>query len=167
MLESSQKSSENQRSFLPLTGIVWLLAWLTAHIPRGLGVGSRGRILYTHTLGPTPELFQSTWSDLRICTFKCLPSDLMIDHIQYPINTPGIPYQLSLGFLRWRQWDRTHLPMQETQETPVQSLSHEDPLEEGMATHSIVLARKIPWTEEPDGLYSSWGHKDEDMNEAT
>ena len=31
----------------------------------------------------------------------------------------------------------------------------EDPLEEGMATHSSILAEKIPWTEEPGGLYSS------------
>ena len=34
----------------------------------------------------------------------------------------------------------------------VRSLSGEDPLEEGMATHSSVLAWKIPWTEEPGGL---------------
>ena len=40
--------------------------------------------------------------------------------------------------------------MQETQETQVQSLgSCPPPLQEGMATHSSVLARKIPWTEEP------------------
>ena len=38
------------------------------------------------------------------------------------------------------------------QETPVQSLDWEDPLEEGMATHSIILAWKIPWTEEPGRL---------------
>ena len=41
-----------------------------------------------------------------------------------------------------------------TQETPVQSLDPEDPLEEGMATPSSTLARKIPWTGEPDGLQS-------------
>ena len=40
------------------------------------------------------------------------------------------------------------------QETWVQSLSREDPLEEGMATHSRILAWRIPWTEEPGGLYS-------------
>ena len=34
------------------------------------------------------------------------------------------------------------------------SLGQEDPLEEGMATHSSVLARRIPWTEEPGGLES-------------
>ena len=40
------------------------------------------------------------------------------------------------------------------QETWVQSLGGEDPLEEGMATHSSILAWRIPWTEEPDGLQS-------------
>ena len=40
------------------------------------------------------------------------------------------------------------------QETQVQSLCWEDPLEEGMATHSSVLALRILWTEEPGGLYS-------------
>ena len=34
----------------------------------------------------------------------------------------------------------------------VQSLGQEDPLEEGMATHSSILAWRIPWTEEPGGL---------------
>ena len=38
------------------------------------------------------------------------------------------------------------------QKTQVQSLGQEDPLEKGMATHSSILAWKIPWTEEPDGL---------------
>ena len=40
-------------------------------------------------------------------------------------------------------------------ETWVQSLSWEDPLEEGMATHSSILAWKIPQTEEPGGLKST------------
>ena len=38
------------------------------------------------------------------------------------------------------------------QESRVQSLGWEDTLEEGMATHSSILAWRIPWTEEPDGL---------------
>ena len=42
--------------------------------------------------------------------------------------------------------------MQETQETQVRSLGQEDPLEEGMATHSSILAWSIPWTEKPGGL---------------
>ena len=40
------------------------------------------------------------------------------------------------------------------QETQVQSLGWEDPLEKEMATHSSILAWKIPWTEEPGGLQS-------------
>ena len=39
-------------------------------------------------------------------------------------------------------------------ETQVQYLGWEDPLEEGIATHSSTLAWKIPWTEEPGGLQS-------------
>ena len=41
--------------------------------------------------------------------------------------------------------------MQEMQEPQVQSLGQEDPLEEEMATHSSILAWRIPWTEEPGG----------------
>ena len=36
----------------------------------------------------------------------------------------------------------------------LRSLAQEDPLEKGMATHSSILAQKIPWTEEPGGLQS-------------
>ena len=38
------------------------------------------------------------------------------------------------------------------QETWIQSLGQEDPLEKGMATHASILAWEIPWTEEPGGL---------------
>ena len=41
------------------------------------------------------------------------------------------------------------------QETWVQSLGWEDPLEKEMATHSSILAGRIPWTEEPGGLQST------------
>ena len=44
--------------------------------------------------------------------------------------------------------------MKETQETWVQSLGQDDPLEEEMATQSSILAWRIPWTEEPGGLQS-------------
>ena len=40
------------------------------------------------------------------------------------------------------------------QETQIRSLGQEDPLEKGMATHSSILAYRIPWTEEPGGLPS-------------
>ena len=44
--------------------------------------------------------------------------------------------------------------MKETQEMRVWSLGQEDPLEEELATHPSILAWRIPWTEEPDGLQS-------------
>ena len=44
--------------------------------------------------------------------------------------------------------------MQETQETQVQSLGWEDSPEKNMATHSSMIAWRIPWTEEPGGLQS-------------
>ena len=44
--------------------------------------------------------------------------------------------------------------MQETQETRVRSLGREDPLEEGITTHSSILAWKITWTEAPEELQS-------------
>ena len=45
-------------------------------------------------------------------------------------------------------------------ETWVQSLGREDPLEEGMATHSSILASKIPWTEDSGGLHSMGSQRD-------
>ena len=44
------------------------------------------------------------------------------------------------------------------QETQIQSLGQEDPLEKEAATHFSILAWEIPWTEDPDG-YSRWDHK--------
>ena len=52
------------------------------------------------------------------------------------------------------------------QEMLVQSLSREDHLEEGLATHSSILAWRIPWTEEPGGLQSIESQRG-DMAEAT
>ena len=49
------------------------------------------------------------------------------------------------------------------QMTWVQTLGQEDSLEKGMATHSSVLAWRIPWTEDPGG--HPWGHKKWDMTE--
>ena len=54
--------------------------------------------------------------------------------------------------------------MQETQETQIPSLGREDPLEEEMATHSSILAWRIPRTEELAG-YSPWSRKESDATE--
>ena len=51
------------------------------------------------------------------------------------------------------------------QETWVQSLSQEDPLKKGMATHSSILAWTIPWTEEPGGLQSMGLQRNQTLTE--
>ena len=56
--------------------------------------------------------------------------------------------------------------MQKTQEMWVQSLGWEDPMKEGMATHSRILAWTILRTEESGG-YSPWGCKESDRTEMT
>ena len=52
------------------------------------------------------------------------------------------------------------------QETWLQSLGQEDPLEKGIATYSSILAWRIPWAEETVG-YSPWGRKESDTTEVT
>ena len=54
---------------------------------------------------------------------------------------------------------KNRLSLQETPETWVPSLGPENPLVEGMATHSSVLAWRIPWTEEPGRLQSMGSQK--------
>ena len=54
--------------------------------------------------------------------------------------------------------------MQETQQTQVRALGWEDPLEKEVATHSSILAWKIPWTGEPGGL-QSMGSQQSDMTD--
>ena len=51
------------------------------------------------------------------------------------------------------------------QEMWVQSLGWKDPLEKEMATYSSILARRIPWIDEPGRLYSSWGRKELGMTQ--
>ena len=51
------------------------------------------------------------------------------------------------------------------QEMQFQSLGQEDSLEEGITTHASILAWRIQWTDEPGGLYSSWGRKELDLTE--
>ena len=57
---------------------------------------------------------------------------------------------MNVGFPMWLSGKK--LPAK--QEMQVQSLGWEDPLEKELATHSIIPAWKIPWTEEPGGLQS-------------
>ena len=97
----------------------------------------------------------------------------LVIHCSYPISIIVFlkivkkPYWISrLGTVRWAflvAQSVKNLPAM--QETRVQSLSWEDPLEKEMATHSSILAWRIPWTEEFGGLYGPWGHKELDMTE--
>ena len=59
-----------------------------------------------------------------------------------------------------RDYDWASLVAQMVQETQVQSLGQEGPLEKGMETHSSILAWKIPWTEKPGGLQSIGSQRD-------
>ena len=70
-----------------------------------------------------------------------------------PLQTHGIKSP-GLGFEVFVRSQHSSSAMQELQETWVQSLGGEDPLEEGMATHSGILAWRIPWTEKPGVLLS-------------
>ena len=72
---------------------------------------------------------------------------------------------LSTLLLNFHEYNNTSLVPHTVKNLPamreawVQSLGWEDPLEEGMATHSSILAWRSPWTEEPDGLHGvtkSW-----------
>jgi len=54
---------------------------------------------------------------------------------------------------------RTLVAQTAMQEMQVQSLVWKDPLEKGIDTHSSILARRIPWTEEPGGLQSMGSQK--------
>ena len=68
-------------------------------------------------------------------------------------STDAAAEQLSRASLMVH-WVKNLPAMQGTQETQVQSLGQEDPLEKETATHSSILAWEIPWTEKPGGQLS-------------
>ena len=78
---------------------------------------------------------------------------LLVDTVRTP--SKGMAGHLYFPFLPFSYFPnlaRMVKNLLATQETRVQSLGQEDPLEKGMATHSSVLAWRTPWTEEPGGL---------------
>ena len=104
-----------------------------------------------------PLCFNSRW--LLVCALRpALPSPR---HSLFPTSLPcsGMNSSLLLtqGASLVTQMAENLLAMQETQ---VWSLGQEDPLKKGMATHSSILAWRIPWTEEPDGLRSTVSQSD-------
>ena len=68
------------------------------------------------------------------------------------LNGYSTSIAISMGFLV----DQMVKNFSGMQETWVQSLGQEDPMENGMATHSSTLAWRVPWTEEPGGVAKSW-----------
>ena len=75
-------------------------------------------------------------------------SAVFIFREQSHVISPALRLQASLVAHCYR----IHLPVQDTR---VLSLGQEDPLEKGKATHSSILARETPWTEDPGGLQST------------
>ena len=89
--------------------------------------------------------------------FFCMVSGpLKWTYPQKPLRlAKGVFHSFSPDFLASLVAQQENPPaMQEPQETQVQSLSQEDPLEKGMAAHSSILVWKIPWTIEPGGKES-------------
>ena len=72
-----------------------------------------------------------------------------------PASPHNCPFMHSRAFLVAQMAET--LPA--VQETRLLSLGQEDPLEMGMASHSSILAWRIPWTEEPGGLQSLWSQR--------
>ena len=93
-------------------------------------------------------------------TLRLLHTSFLLLLHQLHIRSSGIrswrlgTFVLKQGFPGGARNRRTALQKQQTKEMRVRSLSWEDPLEEGMATHSSFLAWRLPWTEEPGGLQS-------------
>ena len=87
--------------------------------------------------------------DRRLSLFT-FPLQLFYSRQGRTIRVPGAKVWASLMAQAVKDLPVT----QETQETQVRSLGREDALEKETATHSSILAWRIPWTEEPDGLQS-------------
>ena len=74
------------------------------------------------------------------------------------------PYTSTTGLPSWLNGNESTCSVGTLQEARVQSLGWENPPEEGMATHSSILAWRIPWTEDLAGS-SPWGHRESDTTE--
>ena len=106
-------------------------------------------LVYAGAPGTTPLLIQG-W-DNCVYNFQCsLSLPVYTSHKLILIfSLKGFFFSISTSLVAQRL---KHLPLM--RETWVQSLGQEDPLEKEKATHSRILAWRIPWTEEPGGLQS-------------
>ena len=101
-----------------------------------------------HVLWPSSKLY--TLSFKRCYRAISIISFYGFSHNKYfKIIHENIPINIGTSLVA-----QTVKSLPATQETQLQSLRQEEPLEKGMATHSSILAKTIPWTEEPGGLQS-------------
>ena len=133
----------------------WRGAMFNAHIPLSGFLRPSGK---SPSWSTNPEIgFSDTLSPRLPCSHLVCS---LLPKAKEP--APLVHIQVcSLRGFGWRSLAPGHFPggsgaknLPPMQETGVQSLGQEDPLEEGMATHSSILARRIPWTEETGGLQS-------------
>ena len=154
---------------------------LTSHTRDGLGYSDEAQTL-------CPHLTKTKWNDLhgnvafspskpewkdlhahRHCLRSCkdnIHQEKKIrkkeTHCVHSLITNLEIYnsRLHLPVPEWFSGKKNPPAIKKTQEKPwVRSLGREDPLEENMATHSSILAWRIPWTEEPGGLQSRGSHR--------
>ena len=77
---------------------------------------------------------------------------LLYNNLHYNLTYNVVKLKTTYGASPMVQRVKNPPAVQEMQETWVQTLGWEDPLKEGMAIHSSILAWKIPWTKEPDWI---------------
>ena len=98
------------------------------------------------------------WEVCRVATWSALPPKLPSPHARLPCAQEAhVSGGLGVGRTMWAHSRCLLTPVKNlpaVQETWVQSLGQEDPLEKKMATRSSTLAWRIPWKEEPGGLQS-------------
>ena len=91
-------------------------------------------------------MYQFMLSDLRPCIQSLTHSLIYLIFVRYAcIRSSLVAQSVKSLSAMWEIW--------------VQSLGQEDPLEKEMATHSSILAWRIPWTEEPGGLQFMWSQR--------
>ena len=100
----------------------------------------RGILIYPKPInGPNGIQTQNSWLRIFCCSIFVVSSDGPL-HIQCPYGASLVAQTVKNLPAMWETW--------------VRFLGWEDPLEEGMATHSSILAYRSPWTEEPGRLQS-------------
>ena len=138
--------------------------------------GLNGRNLFSHSSAGQKSVIQlsargaspeTSFYLLWMTVFSLYLHIVFLLYIYFCVYTPLVVLVVKK---KKKKKKKPCLLMQETQETWVQSLGWEDPLEEGVATHSSILTRRIPWILIPWRSlagYSPQGHTESDTTEGT